>query len=501
MLKARTTTGPGEECPQDAYAYPNDLAGFVGESWEDRAGGADGSGHELTGVPKTQVLERLFSTCYQASLLREEERPVTFRAILAAPEDLPEGVGPPGGLHRLAFAEPRPFDERELRRLSPAADFERSLVGVRRAEGGELEIWGIVHTGSRWLRATRGGRRISVPLPSAPVVRVEAPGRLTVSRGSEFVAELSGGRIFGSRTDVSSSRWMGRFFVPVRDELVELHEKSRLEAEARGEAWAPLDPELPRMIARRMYRRLFSTLSEARHGATIVTLPPERSGEVLAGRYVSLKHAFDDGGHRRRFEDLIVGTMNRLARTHGRGPAASYPAAVSWEEYAQSEDRELAEIDEALFEFANLVAGLAAVDGAVVMTDRGELLGFGARSPANSNRSSPSRRPSTRRGRPPCWRARRPSAPATARPIAWRRPCRTPCCSWSPRTATSGSSRAWTARSLAGTRPERVLEGIGVGHLMIPGVVRRVRGRDAGSGRREVPQGSPSSVPGATGKR
>ena len=38
MLKARMTTGPGEEGPQDAYAYPNDLAGFVGESWEDRTG-------------------------------------------------------------------------------------------------------------------------------------------------------------------------------------------------------------------------------------------------------------------------------------------------------------------------------------------------------------------------------------------------------------------------------------------------------------------------------
>ena len=97
----------------------------------------------------------------------------------------------------------------------------------------------------------------------------------------------------------------------------------------------------------------------------------------MLGGYVSLKHTFANGEHRRRFRDLIVDTMNRLARTHGRGAAASYPTAVGWEEYAQSDDRELAELDEALFEFANLVAGLAAVAGAVVMTDRGELLGFG----------------------------------------------------------------------------------------------------------------------------
>ena len=379
MLAARETSGFGIEGSQDAYAYPKDLARFVRESWEDHAWGADGSASGPTSVPETPVLERLISTCYQASLLREEERPVTFRAILAAPEDLPERGGPPGGLHRLAFGEPRPFDERELRRLSPAADFEQALVGVRHGEGSGLEIWGIVHTGARWMRVTRGGRESSTPLPPAPVVRVEAPGRLTVSRGPEFVAELSGGRITGYPADAMTSRWMGGFFAPVRDGLAELHEESRQEAEARGEAWAPLDPELPRQIARRMYRRLFSTLSEARHGATIVTFPPERA-EVVLGGYVSLKHTFADGEHRLRFRDLIVDTMNGLARSHGRGEAgeeASYPRAVGWEEYSRSEDRELAAIDEALLEFAHLVAGLAAVDGAVVMTDRGELLGFG----------------------------------------------------------------------------------------------------------------------------
>ena len=42
--------------------------------------------------------------------------------------------------------------------------------------------------------------------------------------------------------------------------------------------------------------------------------------------YVSLKHAFADDEHRRRFRDLIVDTMNRLARTQGReaGEGVSY---------------------------------------------------------------------------------------------------------------------------------------------------------------------------------
>ena len=36
-------------------------------------------------LPDAATLADFFSACYHASLLREEERPVTFRAILAAP--------------------------------------------------------------------------------------------------------------------------------------------------------------------------------------------------------------------------------------------------------------------------------------------------------------------------------------------------------------------------------------------------------------------------------
>jgi hypothetical protein len=158
---------------------------------------------------------------------------------------------------------------------------------------------------------------------------------------------------------------------------VDLHEEARREATSLGEPWAPLDPDLSRKVAQQMFRRLVSTVRDAHHGGTIVIVPPERAEEVLAGEHVSLKHAFVDGEPRRRFRTLIVHIMNRLAQSHGRGGEVAYPRAVGWEEYVWSEDRELAELDEAIFEFAHLVAGLAAVDGAVVMTRRFELLGFG----------------------------------------------------------------------------------------------------------------------------
>lgn len=128
VTTAKPTTGDKRN---QKHAYPDDLARFVREHWEDSSRDAEGAKDERDdSLPVAPVLEALLSTCYQASLLREEERPVTFRLIFANPDFFPEEEGPPEGLHRLEFSEPRPFDERELRRLSPAADFERSLIGA-----------------------------------------------------------------------------------------------------------------------------------------------------------------------------------------------------------------------------------------------------------------------------------------------------------------------------------------------------------------------------------
>jgi hypothetical protein len=349
----------------------------VRDHWDRNPQGAEETDGTGTDLPDGPVLDNLFSTCYQASLLREEERPVIFRLIFADPKRFPESDGPPEGLHRLEFEEPRPLDEHELRRLSPAADFDRSLIGVSADEEGEAWIWGVVHSGPRWLRGVQGGREPSAPLPPVPVVEVEGPGRLQVRKGDVAVAELEAGRLSASYADVFASRWLPDLFAPVRAELVELHEEARREATSLGEPWAPLDPDLSRKVSQQMVRRLVSTVRDAHHGGTIVVVPPGRAEEIMAGKYVSLKHRFSDGEPRRRFRSLIVRIMNRLAQSHGRGDEAAYPRAVGWDEYVWSDDRELAELDEAIFEFAHLVAGLAAVDGAVVMTRRFELLGFG----------------------------------------------------------------------------------------------------------------------------
>jgi DisA bacterial checkpoint controller nucleotide-binding len=346
-------------------AYPADLARFIRERWDENRAGA---------LPDQEALETLISACYQASLLREEERAVTFRVILCEPERLPLTEGPPGGIHRLEFPETRQFDIQELRRLSPAADYYRSLVGVCFDEEDELRIWGLVHSGPRWLREGQGGRHAPPPLPRALIFRVHGPGRIAVDVGLEALCKLEEGRLSDASMNVFDSRWLPDTFAPVRAELAEIHARLRDQARKKGEVWARLDNDITRLIGQHTIKRIISAVRDSHHGGTIVIVPPDLADDILSDHHVSLKYKFTDAEPRRRFRTLIVDVMNALARSYAGTPARD---PVGWDDYEASSDDELTELDEAIFEVAHLIAGLTAVDGAVVMTQRFEMLGFG----------------------------------------------------------------------------------------------------------------------------
>jgi hypothetical protein len=374
MLEGKPTPA-GSSCADAGYSYPRDLARFVRDRWRDvpePSGGVDP-------LPEAAALEGFFAACFQASMLREEERQVVFRAILAEPTFFaPEGR-PPEGLQQLAFPHPLPFDPRELRRLSVAADPQRTLIGVRPDGEGGLRIWGLINSGTRWLRDVYGGRRAGAPLPSAPVVHVNAPGSIEAYKGHELVGKLQRGRLSGARLDPFESEWLPGQFSRLLEKFTERHEAARNRArELSGERWAQLEPTLPRRITERMMKRVISVVRDARHGGTVVFVPTDNAGEHSSEHpYINLRYRFADDRARLCFPDLVVDILNRLAQLYGTADREQEPRVVGWEEFEATIDDEIETLDEALFDVAHLIAGLAAADGAVVMSKQNELLGFG----------------------------------------------------------------------------------------------------------------------------
>ena len=355
------------------HSYPAQLAEFVRQAWlelDDREGA-----HTVLGgaLPSGPTMTKLLSIAYQATLLREEERPVTFRLVLGDPDAFPAENGPPDGLHRLVFDAPRPFSEHELRRLSPAAKYHRSLIGVQRDEDDKLSIWGILHSGPRWLQASNGGRGVSRQIATgALIVRATGPGRLAVARGADTIGELRAGLLSSREMDVFRSKWLSLRFKAAREEIRCYHDEQRAKG---GAGWGTLDEALPARISKEMMKRMIASIRSSHHGGTILVLPPEDVAEVTQDPQVlRVKYAFRDEEPRYRYRALMLRTLAWIANAAG----TTNGATVGWDFYESAQSQELSALDESIFEMSHLIAGLADVDGAVVLTTGFELLGFGA---------------------------------------------------------------------------------------------------------------------------
>jgi hypothetical protein len=357
-----------------SHAYPSHLADVARARWAHLEKQADpGPCVVRPGtLPESFGLERLLSIAYQASLLHEEDRPVRFRLLVGDPERLPPDLGPPEGLHALRFTEPRPYNEHEIRRLAPAAQYHRALIGVRSEGAHDFRIWGMLQSGPRWLQSARGGRVVPSPIPpDALVIRVAAPGMIAIGIGDVTLAELRNGTLGGQPFDTLEAKWLAARFAPFRDELLAEHERS-MEGAA-----VPLDPMVTKKISQQLFKRVISILREAHHGGTLLLLPEKRVASLLGtGGVLRLKYAFSEGEARRRHRTLIRAGMRELSRiANALDPR---PERAGWSLYQGSSSASIAALDEAILEVSHLLAALGDVDGAVVLTDRFELLGFGA---------------------------------------------------------------------------------------------------------------------------
>ena len=332
------------------HAYPAQLADFVLDHWP-------------SAVPLTldrRALAELLSTCFQASLAHEEGRNVRFRLVSSSPAELRDASAA-GDVLCLEFDESQEFTPEAARRLSPAAPFHSSLVGVSQ-QGEKWILWGIVHTGANWLAPTWGGRRRGGESLVLPAVHVLGPGRIGVYSGADLVASLEHGMIEATTTDVFTSEWLSRLFRGQRTLIAEMH---ALAAGTRP------NPDLVRVVSQHMVRRAIFLIRQAGHGGLLLFVDDELLDTCHAGKGpLKIKYSFRESEARRRYGSLLQRLFEALAK-HGDG-------AIDLQGFLAAETPDVIGVEHSIFELSRLVSGLAAVDGAVVLNKRFELIGFGA---------------------------------------------------------------------------------------------------------------------------
>jgi hypothetical protein len=338
------------------YQYPSDLARYVREHWP--------AGRELA-LPHELLCEAL-GVAYHASLTSEEARPTRFRLLLTPPEALPESGEPNNGVLRLPFDRIRAATPDEIRQLSPAAPFETTLIGAH-VFGGKLGLWGLAHSGPAWLAPTWGGRNVVPNWSYDPIVHVTAPGHLAVRSAGKLVGGLEQGVIVDAMVDVFESQWLTGMFAREREEVVRQHDAYQ----AREPVPTAAAPTLIARVGQQMIRRAIQLVLGARHGGLllVVDAQPDAPASALAG--LSLKYRFDASEPPRRYRTLLFQVLDRLA-------ARTTNASVDWADFVRDTSPDLEKLEQAIFEMSRVVAGLAAIDGAVVLDKRFAILGFGA---------------------------------------------------------------------------------------------------------------------------
>jgi len=356
------------------HIYPAELAALIAQRWEAMPAPPEGAAVSHVGaLPGKAALERLISTCYQVSMMREEDRPVTLRLILASPDLFPADQGPPEGFHRLLFSPPRPFNEYELRRLSPAVDFERSLVAVEPHPERGFQIWGLINSGIRWLQEERGGSKKTKGLPEVFVVHVTGPGILTICRGGKIIATLNGGKALDSTANAFLSTWMNKLFAEGRGVLLQRHEQFRASVLY---PVAKIQDEFISNLQFQLLKRVLSVCRMSHHGGTFIIFPDDNPPEWAADNpYILIKYRFRQDEAIQRQRDLMVRTI-RLATT-ALGDIRDPDKIITWKDYVNlRHESSLYDLEEAMYEHAQFVANLASVDGAVVIGSQGPV-GFG----------------------------------------------------------------------------------------------------------------------------
>jgi hypothetical protein len=353
------------------HSYPHHLSDEILRLWDIVSERETSEGYGK--LPDREVLEYLISTCYQVSMMSEELRSQRFRITLCDPSEFPPELGPPYGFLRIVFREPRAFHEYELLKLSPASEFESSLIGIHHDPAEGLRIWGLINSGTRWIQAFQGGSKVVIPMPDSLVLDITGPGSIRSYRGSRILAQLSAGRIIRSSTNVLRSRWIAKRMKSFDKEMMELHIRSR---PGDDEAWATVSESFVARLYEQVIKRIISSIRNMKHGGTIIFVPPGLVQRITSPNpHAFIKYIFRDEDPVRRLRWLTIGIMNELAKLYG---SSGEPGkVVGWSEYVAATNKTLLELDEALFESARFIANLAAVDGAVVLTKGLDLVGFG----------------------------------------------------------------------------------------------------------------------------
>ena len=387
------------------YTYPDDrLVAFTSEKWSRIQEAIQGSREtkvseveskelaEKPVFPNQTLLKIILDVVYHASFRTEESRRIAVRVAY-----LPPGTTERNGKYHLmykpiALTNPVNFTVDEVMRLAPALDATRSMILVCPSElvlpeaEHPLVIWGVYHQGSEWWRLLTGKESAAICPPNCLTVSSFSPGNITATTLGKVIFRLRDGHLQDTVLRWTSSG-------PLSGGNV---------ASYFGDAVQLLYQDVCRILGTTKYSdeedtdqtpayRYFMTLenianitAERKHGGAFIFVPKKDYLDSTSVRNsLTVKYRIDASN----IWDELVSECVAQKRYYGLAfpeseqhtsltemsdaSASDLKSLIDWEQKMKSAEQKIAE-------FASFVSSLSLVDGAVVVTKKLEVLGFGA---------------------------------------------------------------------------------------------------------------------------
>ncbi len=353
--------------------YPGDLSSILQQRWQV-------AGHDPAVLPAGSAMETLIDTAYQASLLREENDPVQCRVLVASPDD-PEldADEKPDGVYVVQFDVPTEFSAHQVRKMSTAVGYYRSLIGVQfdADQRGKATIWGMVVSGTGWVNHTANTVHDAISLPRKLVIHILGPGHLVFAQGLTRVLETIGGQVLTEGFDPFLSNWLPRNFESFRATLM-----SKLDVNSLQALGAKLCDSFVRDVAQNVVRRVLSLVRGRGHGGMLIYLTDAHDNRL--DNWLRIRMRFKHTEATNRFQQLMLKLMRRALEVGAENSVAE----VRWKDFLQMQDASLGKLHDSLVEFSHFLADLMSVDGSVVLNREFRLIGFGGEILGDSHVSS-----------------------------------------------------------------------------------------------------------------
>lgn len=329
---------------------------------------------------KKSYLSKIIETCYYVSMETDEGRPLIFNVVYRSHygKDVKDFLHPDETPFRyVRFAQPRPFNQQELKKLSVCNPITSGIwIGLsqeidncenNQSQGIKLEIKGYVFLGEKWLGAIHSFSNEFSHNADPLVFRAEGPGWIDAYLGSKLTARLKSGRIF-----LSLPNWAANY--NILNPLVKDGFESFVGKIYFSELEEPRDSLFFREAAYHMVLlAIVNAIQLLQHGGVLIIVSSQEVPQI--DRLLKIKYRLHSEDQSLR--ELFLKYLNtRYLFIDAAGEFKKAPNEPGNKEKRDALFYKTILARRQLTECCQFIGGLASTDGAIVLDTGLNVLGF-----------------------------------------------------------------------------------------------------------------------------